>query len=159
MMHDTRKAHLDKLTDLFLNDMESLRHDAGWHQDSMIGLFIEFGGQPPPPTGNDKSNAKMLHEIWFLRGREHALLNLSKTALKRLCHTSPGEFLAVLSSRYYVHNYLDPKTRTVKVYKDTDRARLVGQTPKQYRANLERGYAKLDEIVDILELGIMLSAA
>lgn len=153
-----RKTYLEKLIDLFLNDLESIRHDAGWHQDSMLGLMVTFQGEIPPPSGNDSSNAKMIHEIWFLRGGEHALLGVSKTALKKLCHKQPQEFLAVLSSRYYVHNYMDPQTRTVKQYKDTDRARFIGQTPRQYRANLEKGLESLDEIVDILELGIMLAA-
>lgn len=145
------KERIDKLVDIFLNDLESLRHDAGWHS---CGL-LEKLKMPHVPLRPDLTDAKMIMEITFLTNT-HAELGLISAALDRLHQKDHRAWLAILSKRYYQHNYLDHNTHTVKVYKDTNRAQEIGQTPKQFKKNVEFAYNYLAEVLDILELGMLL---
>ncbi|WP_027854684.1 hypothetical protein [Marinobacterium litorale] len=66
-------AQADKLIDVYLAWLLSSDTDAGWHQPSMLQRMVEFGGDIPPPTGNDQADLKMIQEMRFLR-EPHALL-------------------------------------------------------------------------------------
>lgn len=74
------RERIENLLTIYLNDLESMSRDAGWHGDSTLGMLIEFKGDLPGPSGNDKSNAKMIYELRFLRG-EHALLPIARFLL------------------------------------------------------------------------------
>jgi len=70
----------EKLVEVYLGWLVSTDGEAGWHQPSMLQRMIEFGGDIPPPTGNDQSDLKMISEIRFLR-ESHALLPLAKSVV------------------------------------------------------------------------------
>jgi len=152
-----QQEKIDRLVDIFLNDMESMTHTAGWHQDSMLARMITFEGEVPEPTRNDRSNAKMIYEITFLRN-EHHDLKLAKAAMRALFRRNSSAAMAILSRRFYRGNYLCPKTNTLKVFKDTNRAWSVGQSPKQYRANLNAAYQHLQDILSLISEGYLLAS-
>lgn len=149
-MNKARREQINHLVDIYLNDLVSAKHDAGWHGDSMLARLIEFKGEIPPPTGYDQSNTHMIHEIRFLT-EDHALLPDIKAAL----YTIPPHYsLAICARRFYVGMYLpeggDP--RTAREFNDEIRARLVGLNPKSFDKHVEQAYKKLNETLQILEL-------
>lgn len=147
----TDKQRIDKLVDIYLNWLESLHHDAGWHS---CGL-LEKLKMPTVPPRPDLTDMKMVNEVKFLR-RKHEDLPLIEKALDRLQQKDMKAWLAVLANRYYQHNYLDTESMTVKLYKDTNRAAAIGQSPRQFAKNRLNGYAALGEIIELLELGMYL---
>lgn len=64
-------ALVDRLVDIYLDGIVSVSNDAGKTGDSILARVIEFGGQPPAPSGNDQSNLAMIHAIGMLTPQHH----------------------------------------------------------------------------------------
>lgn len=151
-MKQERREEIDRLVDVFLDDLESLSRDAGWSGMGLLDkLMMPFGPQNPNAIGN-----RVINEIRLLKA-PHAMLPAIQAAVRLLFKRNSHVALAILSSRYYRHSYVDPVTNTEKQYKDTNRASLVGQTPRQYRLNLEKAYPILDEILGAVLAGMELA--
>jgi hypothetical protein len=144
------REYINRLVDIYLTDLDSLTHSAGWHGDSIMSKMITYKGFLPAPSGYDQSNITMINEIEFLR-KEHALLPLSRSAINTLMKKDREQAIALLVSRFYDGCYLDPTTKTVKTYKDTTRAWLAGLSPKQYKSKLEGAYSQIAYIVEIIQ--------
>lgn len=123
------RARIDKLTEVYLGDLECSTKTAGWHQPSMLQRMIEFRGQVPPPSCNDQPDMKMIAEIRHIR-REHALLGQARYLFGDPVGT--GELsehlaLAVLASRFY------------RGMNSVEIAAQMGMTVDQYKGRLARG--------------------
>lgn len=140
------KARIDKLIDVYLNDLVSLRHDAGWHGDSMLARMITYRGQPPPPSGRDQADLAMIYETTFLRAT-HELLPLALIVVNRLMDRGMPVALAVLAKRFYQHDFLDHLDLKVKPYTDAVRAREIGQSLRTFERNVAIAYERMDEIL------------
>lgn len=159
MIAEARRKKIDKLLDVFLDDLQSLTHDAGWHGDSEIGRWQQIGILPPPKHRYVKSNAKMLYEAQFLR-EHHALLpdakalvrSISRKRNKRGVLNGNKYAEAMLARRFYTHDFLDPADRKVKQYNDRHRAFHVGQSLRSFKRRIKVGYELADEILTILEI-------
>ena len=147
------KRRIDKLVDIYLNWLESVHHDAGWHS---CGL-LEKLKMPTVPPRPDLKDMKMVNEAKFLR-RKHEDLPLIETALNRLHKRDMGAWLAILANRYYVHDFLEPGTLKVMAYEDKHRAASIGQSLRAYRHNRGKAYNYLSETIDLLEIGKYLAA-
>lgn len=126
------RQRIDTLVAIYLNDLESLSKDAGWHQPSTIDLLIQFGGDIPSSSGNDQADLKMIHEIRFLR-KEHALLGQARYLFGKPCGTGevPRELtLALLANRFYKNTAKDIVAKTLCL------------TADQFKWRLKNGYEK-----------------
>lgn len=147
------KQRIDRLIDIYLNWLESLHHDAGWHS---CGL-LEKLKMPTVPPRPDLTDMKMVNEVKFLR-RKHDELPMIEAALGRLLKRDMGAWLAILANRYYVHDFLEPGTRKVCTYEDKHRAAAIGQSLRSFRHNKGKAYDYLSETLELLELGKYLAA-
>lgn len=140
------RERIEKLLTIYLNDLESMSRDAGWHGDSTLGMMIEFRGDLPGRSGNDKSNAKMIYELRFLRG-EHALLPIARFLLgvpdgKGGIYRGAIAFkyaLPLLASRYYQSRFND------------EIAALVGMELKQYEYRLGKARELMAQELDRID--------
>lgn len=153
MTEDQKRKQAEHLVDVYLNWLQSVTHDAGWHQDSMLARAITFAGEIPEPTRNDKSNNKMVYEIGFLKP-EHAKLRLAIAAIRTLNTHNPDQMVAVLASRFYTGSYFDGRRNRMRTYTDVMRALIVGQRPKAFRENAKKGIAQLVEIIRLVQIGM-----
>lgn len=149
-MNQPRKDEISYLVDIYLNDLVSVKYDAGWTGESILSRLITFRGDLPEPTRNDQSNLAMINAIELLR-EDHERLPDIKAALYTI---KPHYSLAICAKRFYVGLYLpeDGNPREAKEYSDADRARLIGQQHKSFERNVRKAYEKLDEILQVLEL-------
>ncbi|WP_027853838.1 hypothetical protein [Marinobacterium litorale] len=123
------RARIDKLIEVYLNDLESTTKSAGWHQPSTLQMLIDYQGDLPGRSGMDRSNDKMVREMEFIRG-EHVDLGLAKHLLGSPVGTGEvpkHQALAVLASRFYRGKSGD------------EIAVLMGMTLDQYKGRLSRG--------------------
>lgn len=151
-----QKDEIDRLVDIFILDLDSLTHSAGWHQDSILSKMITYRGDLPQPSGYDQSDLTMLHEMRFLK-KPHALLPMIKAIVSAMERRDVQQARALLASRFYQGCYVDPETNTVKTFKDTTRSSLVGMAPKQYRRKLDEAYASFADIAEIIQAGARLA--
>lgn len=119
------RTRIDKLIEVYLNDLESTTKAAGWHQPSQMELMAAVRVQ----TSGDKADMKMINEIRYIR-EEHALLGQARYLFG--VPIGQGEMpeeqaLAMLASRFYRGRQGD------------EVAALIGMTYGQYRGRLERG--------------------
>lgn len=123
------RDRIDKLTEVYLGDMECATKTAGWHQPGMLQRMIEFRGQLPFPSGCDQPDMKMIAEIRHIR-REHALLGQARYLFGNPVGTgelSENLALAVLASRFY------------RGMTSAEIAALMDMTVDQYKGRLSRG--------------------
>lgn len=79
----TPDAAVDKILDIYIDDLLSTGNDAGWHGDSIMSRWIDFGGDPPKGTGQTIDNLKMIREIQFLR-RSHPRTDQARAIIRKL---------------------------------------------------------------------------
>ncbi|MFW1676434.1 hypothetical protein ACFVYJ_01450 [Pontibacter sp. JAM-7] len=66
------QSTIDTLVSIYLNHLERYVYEAGCHGMGTLGKIIDFQGDPPPPSGMDRSNDKLIDETLKMR-EEHAL--------------------------------------------------------------------------------------
>lgn len=150
-MEQQRKDEILRLAAIYLNDLESLRHDAGWHGDSEIGRWTEIGILPPPKHRFVDSNAKAIYESGFL-GAPHRRLPDAKVMVAAIAKRGEQYRDALLSQVYYAHDFLDPADHRVKRFTNIHRAFYVNQPLRTYERNLKRALELADDALLILEL-------
>jgi len=130
--------YADHLIDVYLEGLTSISNDAGWEGDSMMARVIQFHGDLPPPTRNDKSNESMIRAIEKLRNK-HALFD----AIKREVGVMLGSYgesdkiLALLADRYYQGQ--NPLTK--RKYNDIYKLSSIGYAPMSTGDPIEDGKA------------------
>lgn len=152
-----KEDRINRLLDIYFTDANSLTHTAGWHQESPHAKMIIYGGFVPPGSGNDLSNVTMINEIEYLKA-PHALMPMARELVNNLLRLNNRATVALLASRFYVNCYTDVATNTVKVFKDTTRAELIGQSAKQYRLNVKKGYDLAIVALALMEAGLRLAS-
>lgn len=101
--------YADHLIDVYLEGLTSISNDAGWEGDSMMARLIQFHGEIPPATRNDKSNETMIRAIEKLRKKHAHYDALRREIWKMLGNDEENpKILALLAERYY--QGLNPKT-------------------------------------------------
>ena len=88
------KQRIDKLIDVYINDLESVTHDAGWEGDSILARVIEYGCVN---LSSGKPGAKMEHSIRLLKGRHHDYPIIATA----LIFINPIQYIAVMVKNYY----------------------------------------------------------
>lgn len=133
----------DKFIDLVLEDILSTNADAGWHMPNIVQRLIDFAGDLPPPSGDDKADDKMIREIRYLKN-PHALL---KTA-KRLMNQLPDlqRIILVMSARYEGTFNMDKG----KKFTDKDIAAQLDLSVSKYRYQRDQGRKHLLDMVEAL---------
>lgn len=123
------RDRIEKLLVVYLDDLESVKREAGWHGDSTLGMLIEYRGDLPGPSGLDRSNAKMVYELRFLVG-DHALLPVSQFLLGRPLGRGVIDeryAMALLASRFYRHR------------SNLEISEQIGLARRQYENRLAKG--------------------
>ena len=152
-----KEDRINRLLDIYFTDANSLTHTAGWHQESPHAKMIIYGGFVPPGSGNDLSNVAMIREMKYIK-KPHALQPMAKELVDNLMRLDSRATTALLASRFYTNCYTDPATQTVKLFKDTTRAELIGQSAKQYRLNLKKGHDLAIVALGLMEVGLRLAS-
>lgn len=129
----------DKLLDVYVCWLKSTDSDAGFHQPSILGLLIDFKGDIPPPSGNDQSNGKMIHEIQFLRS-PHYLLQDAKELMMQL----PVAHQLTLINHHSLHGTYDRGGKRVTKKR---LAEALNYSLDQYNGFLKRGRQRLESLV------------
>lgn len=121
-----QQEYADHLIDVYLEGLTSISNDAGWEGDSMMARLIQFHGEIPPPTGNDRSNEPMIRAIEKLRTK-HALFDAIKREVGAMLGTydESDKILALLADRYYQGQ--NPKTQ--KKFNERDKLSSIGYAP------------------------------
>jgi len=117
------RVEIDRMIDIYLDEITSISEDAGWRGDSMMAKIIEFGGQIPKGTGNEISNLSMINAIRMLRDLAPEFRKIQAVVL--MLRSEPGtkdRINALLSKNYY--RGLNEKTG--KVFTNIDRMTLIG---------------------------------
>lgn len=117
----------DKLIEVYISWENSSDSDAGWHGTNALQMAVEFGGCPPPPSGNDQADLKMMYEYGFLKN-PHALLDLAKSYIHRIkeiyrrpmidCHRKRGTFEWASGKKWTVARMADRMGLTVDQYRE-----------------------------------------
>src|SRR5690554_2864714 len=131
-----KKAYIDKLVNIYIDDVLSIKHDAGWEGESMLGRLIDFAGDIPPPSGNDQSNVTMMGAIRLLRGTHAEYPKIAAA----IAEVKIEQALAILAKHYF--QGLDKSTE--KPWSNGRRAEEIGQNLKEYQYNLGKAYDALD---------------
>jgi len=107
------KKDIRKLINIYLDGLVSAGNDAGWAGQNLLAKIIEFGGDVPRGTGNDKSNAAMLQALRAFRPKHHDFTKIER-CIWSLLHNKKHRrhALAILVQNYY-HGIDD---RTEKVF-------------------------------------------
>jgi hypothetical protein len=146
------RAEIDRLVNVWLDVLVGVGQDAGWENCGLLGKIIEFGGQPPQPTGNDISNMTMMIAIRMLREPKPEYYRINPV-IRVMLRDKPAYAHAVLAHNFY--RGLCPMTN--KAWTDTDRALKVKQLTKaedsasSYRQNLRRGYEWIEDRLQIID--------
>lgn len=129
----SKRDRIEKLLEIYLNDLESTTREAGWHGDSTLAMMIDYRGDLPGRSGNDRSNAKMLHEIQYLRG-DHALLPTAKLLFGRPVGSG-------ILKRHHVVPMLAARFYRGKCHAEI--AALIGMEETRFKNMLAKGRALL----------------
>ena len=131
----------DQLLRYLVTDMTSIGNDAGWHGESALQMLIEFKGDLPSKGGGGKSNAKMIHEIRFLR---RPTLEESERRLIIALLTVLYNQQAKYAEAVFYQHYLPRKQN--KLMTDRMIADELGVSVSSYRHNRDMGRKKLEEL-------------
>jgi len=145
------KNRSDELIDIWFDVLMSSSNDAGWHS---CGL-LEKLKMPHVIGRSDLKDNKMISEVRFLEEKPQEFHLIDK-ALEKLRDYDSKAWLAVLSNRFYRHCYLDPVDLVSKPYRDVNRAAAIGQTPRQFAKNKQKGYIYLNEVIELIEIGLLI---
>ena len=116
----------------------SVSNDAGWQGCGLMAKIIEFGGEPPPPSGYDRPDITMMQAVRLLR-KPTPEFDFINHDMRLLIQSHPKQAHALLSKHFY--KGLCPKTD--RAWTDTDRAAAVKQHYSDFVSNLNRAYEAL----------------
>lgn len=136
------RNRIEKLLTVYLDDLESVKREAGWHGDSTLGMLIEFRGDLPGPSGQDRSNAKMVYELRFLVG-DHALLPVAQFLIGRPVGKGVIDeryAMALLASRFY------------RAQTNAEIAASIGLERRQYENRLAKGRELMAKELEQLDM-------
>lgn len=156
------KDKLISLINLWLDVVSSAAQDAGWHGDSPIARFMEYGIVPRGSEGRDQSNVTSMIAIRQLRDPHPDFYEIDRVmrSVMRLNdpknHDDPlvcdPRIAAVLARHYYCGAC--PKTSDgdtpdkLRPYTNADRAAAIGQTLRTFERNLAQGYDILMQVYE-----------
>lgn len=140
-MKQSEKRRAERLIQLYVNYLESVGHDAGWHGDTIWARWIDYLGDPPPPSGNDVSNLQSIREIQFLRG-VHAEIPAILRMMAGIRKTDAPAYQAMVLDTVYRGRTVRVGERFVRQTVDRVAAGL-GMDKADYMAAAERGKRKL----------------
>ena len=146
LTNDT-KQEIDRLINVFLNGLTSIQKDAGWEGDSLLSRVIEFAGCPPMPSGMDRSNEAMINAIRFLH-RSNPDFPRIQAAMKTALKFHEKNAVAILAK----HFYRGLSDKTERVYKDEERASIVGQDLRSFRHNCSEAYKIINDELERVDL-------
>lgn len=145
------KSDVIRLINLWLDVVSSAAQDAGWHGDSPIARFMEYGIVPRGSEGRDQSNVTSLIAIRQLRDPHpdfYAIDRVMRSVMRSHRHQAE----AVLARHYYCGAC--PKTsegdtpEKMRPYTNADRAAAIGQTLRTFERNLAQGYDILMQVYE-----------
>jgi len=129
------KLWLDKLIDVFIDELLSVNNDIGWRSggDKM---------SPSAPIRTDSVDAKMINEIQNLKEPhpDFAIIWAAMQTLSLNCQD------AVIAKRLKAHI----NKNTNRQWTDTDRAEFLNISLSAYKSRCKRGYAKLETEINRL---------
>ncbi len=133
------KAKIDKLVDVFLDQLLSTDSDAGWHNS---GQYMSTDADAIKSTAGDK-DMRMIMECRFIRGK-HELYPMAVTMLN---YMKQDYRLALLYHRY-MEGRIDPETE--KVMTESGIAAQIEISPDQYRHCKKMAYKRAETIILML---------
>ncbi|MEH6814637.1 MAG: hypothetical protein V7677_19040 [Motiliproteus sp.] len=137
----TIKDRINKLIGIYLAELESISHDAGWRSDTMLARAIMYVGDIPPPSGNDTADNAMIEAIEMIRST-HAKFQLAQLLISKLTYK---QRVALLASRYY-DNKLDDQGLTMT---DQRIASKVKMDLREFRYYRDKSYKAMQPNMEL----------
>jgi len=137
----TTEEILDRLLGVFVAELYSPKHDAGWHGSNSIARLITFAGDLPPPSGNDRPDDFMINEIRFVRDAS-PFLNAARLLVSQVSRRE--QIIVVVDRRY--RGLINPDTDAP--YRDREIARKLNLDVELFRQSRTKALKTLRKFIE-----------
>lgn len=140
MMTKEEKREIDRLVNIWINQILAMEEQSGFRGDSLIARFMAYGCFPP--TGNyNEADAGMIIAVDRLRN-PHRDYMLIAPVINILWDEKPDYMAAIIAHNFYHGSRLNEAT--MKPYSIEDRAAIIAQGVETYRYNLAKAYHAIE---------------